>query len=554
MIADELLREDIAAATDGDPKRRLGSVSELCERLRSLSQRREERAALASAAERARLDAERLVRTRARRPWVATAAAALIVGLGASLWGFHRESIARGEAEREADIATAVNRFMIDKFIATADPNTSGRSDVSVAEAVHAAIPGIDAEFANRSPEIQAALHLAMQKALSQLSDPKAAVEEARKAILAFKKTEPVDLAHLAESHIWMANDLSRTGDYRAAAAALDEAQQELPKLAHPDAILQVRLLEVRSMIAADQMDVEGGYQLTLRALKLADSSPGVPASLHDTLQFDTADSQIMLGKTKEAEATLRDLKARQEKRLGPGSPQTLNTQVLLANCLVAMHRYQEAEALIVPAIATVKATWGDKSRRTILAESVLANLRALQSRFAESAALYSSLHARMVELYGATNQTSIAFLEGAAVATQYGGHVLEAEGMLRSALGDARAVLKEDNPQVEHLRYRLAANLLEQRKEADEAGRLLDQLSIPVLNAAEQRSDWDGRLAFQQARLLIETGQPAAARPLLKKADAVARSNASPDYDLKSVPAALAALPAAATSERSAP
>ena len=541
-ISDELLREDIAAATAGDPSRRLGSVSELCERLRNRTQRARQRDELQQAEHRAQLAAQRLERSRARRPWVVVAGVALIAGLAFSLWGFHREGVARAEAQRQAGIATAINHFMIEEFIRTADPNVSGRSDVKVIDALRAALPNIDPDFAGHSPQIQAALHLAMQKSLSQLSDPKSALEEGRKAVLAFRSNGATDLAALTESRIWMAYDLSRTGDYQAAKQQLDAADLDLPRLAPRVPELEVRALQVRGTLAADQLDIRGGYEASLKGLKIAERESTVPESLRDTLQFDVADSQIMLGETAAAEAALRALLSRQQARLGPMSPQTVNTQVLLANDLVKQRRFADAEALIVPAIATVRATWGDNARRTLLAESVLANLRSLQERYTEAAVLYEKLHEGMVALYGETNQAALAFLEGAANATRQAGDLLKSETLYRQGLSSARLVFKEDSPQLEHLRYGLAVIELDLRKPPDEAAKLLARLDAAALNNAEQRSDWDARLGYQQARLLLAQGHRAAARPLLERAQAAAAAQLprDPDLPLSAIDAAL--------------
>src|SRR6185437_15658311 len=111
-IDDELLREDIAAATDGAPARRLGSVGELCARLRRCDARRIERQRLRDAEARAQRAEHRLQRSRARRPWVAAALLALLVGLGMSLWQFQRARVARDDAQHQAAMVTATNRFL----------------------------------------------------------------------------------------------------------------------------------------------------------------------------------------------------------------------------------------------------------------------------------------------------------------------------------------------------------------------------------------------------------------------------------------------------------
>jgi eukaryotic-like serine/threonine-protein kinase len=87
-VADELLREDIVAATDGNPALRLASVSAMVERLRRRAARREERAR-GEATRRAAAEAiEASRRSRARRPWMLVGFLSLALGLSLSL-AFH---------------------------------------------------------------------------------------------------------------------------------------------------------------------------------------------------------------------------------------------------------------------------------------------------------------------------------------------------------------------------------------------------------------------------------------------------------------------------------
>jgi non-specific serine/threonine protein kinase len=535
LVADEILSEDIALATDGSPHRRLSSVGVLCERLRQRGTRRIELEARRDAARRDEQQALRAGRARARRPWMIAAGVTLAAGLGVSLWALEGENLARREAQRQADLTQAVNRFLIDEFIRTADPNVGGSKDLSVVDAVRGALPHIDRDFANRSPDVQGALHLAMQKSLSQLSDPTTALAEADKALAAFDRTEPRDHAGLVESRIWRANDLSRLGKYAAAAATLEAASRELPAVKPRIPELDVRLLQVRSMIAADQVHFQEGYDAGREALRLAEAEPSIPESLRDTLRFALADSEITLGMTTQAEHTLRDLIRRQDARLGPADPQTAYSRVLLANDLVAMRRFDEAEGLILPAIDILHKAWGERARRSVLAESVLASVRAGQARYAEAEALYVSLHDRTAAAYGETNQAAISFLDGAGANAEFAGDAAGAERWLRSALKSAHQILAEDNPQVEHLKYRLAVSLIGQgqRPRAEEAGQLLEHLDPAVLAVAEQRSDWNGRLAYARARLDVVMGRMREAAPLLAVAEREARGQSPADPDL---------------------
>src|SRR5690606_29429720 len=104
-IPDELLREDIAAATDGDRTRRIANVAELAERLRTLEARHAERERMAAAELAARAANEALQRSRARRPWIVAAMAILAVGLAVSTWLYR-------DAQLASRRTAAINEFL----------------------------------------------------------------------------------------------------------------------------------------------------------------------------------------------------------------------------------------------------------------------------------------------------------------------------------------------------------------------------------------------------------------------------------------------------------
>lgn len=79
QIDDPLLREDISESACGDPALRMKDAATLAERLERLDERRVERSKLEEARARESLAAHRRERFRASRPWMITAAAALIL-------------------------------------------------------------------------------------------------------------------------------------------------------------------------------------------------------------------------------------------------------------------------------------------------------------------------------------------------------------------------------------------------------------------------------------------------------------------------------------------
>lgn len=85
-IADALLREDIAAAMDGNPVRRLMSVAELTDRLRKRSERADIQHRVSLAEQRAETAERDRRKLRAARPWWFAAILVLAIALGVSVW------------------------------------------------------------------------------------------------------------------------------------------------------------------------------------------------------------------------------------------------------------------------------------------------------------------------------------------------------------------------------------------------------------------------------------------------------------------------------------
>lgn len=81
QIDDPLLREDISEAACVDPVLRMKNASTLAERLKRLDERRAERSKLEEAKARESLATQRRERLRASRPWMITAAAALVLAI-----------------------------------------------------------------------------------------------------------------------------------------------------------------------------------------------------------------------------------------------------------------------------------------------------------------------------------------------------------------------------------------------------------------------------------------------------------------------------------------
>lgn len=129
-VADQLLREDIAAAASGDPAVRLGEAAQLALRLRSLDLRRLEQARDLAVQAHARDLEQRLARAQARRGLLRALAATLLLGFAASTALYFRAEGESRRAEAQAQAAQAVTDFLTRNLLSAANPLISADPDI----------------------------------------------------------------------------------------------------------------------------------------------------------------------------------------------------------------------------------------------------------------------------------------------------------------------------------------------------------------------------------------------------------------------------------------
>ena len=123
-IDDEMLRDDIAAAAEGNPERRLANAADLARNLRSIEQRRVVRIAEREAQARLERETRALERMRARRVGLIAAFAALAVGFVVSAYLYVDARKARVIAELETRRAEKVAAFLGEDMFRPSIPTT----------------------------------------------------------------------------------------------------------------------------------------------------------------------------------------------------------------------------------------------------------------------------------------------------------------------------------------------------------------------------------------------------------------------------------------------
>jgi DNA-binding winged helix-turn-helix (wHTH) protein/serine/threonine protein kinase len=167
-IDDELLREDIGAAANGDPDQRLATAGELARRLRERDARRTQREAERAAAATAAAEHRRRDRAQARRIGLILAAASLVIGLiGTTLFAL-RANEARKLAEFEAARARTVGEFLAGGMFANVSDDVRKVRDMPIKELLDRAAARIPEQYAS-DPDTKRDLHLALGHAFLSL-------------------------------------------------------------------------------------------------------------------------------------------------------------------------------------------------------------------------------------------------------------------------------------------------------------------------------------------------------------------------------------------------
>lgn len=502
-IDDELLRQDIAAATDQQPRHRLSSAALLAQRVRELPQRRAQQASAQAAAERAAADQAALARSRAQRPWRLAALATLAAGTALSTWLYIDQRQSAAGLAREVAATQALNRLLREDLIAAANPGLDGRADITVADALRGAAARIDAKYAALPAAQRGRLHAAMQQALAELSLAKEAAEAGRRAV-ALLADAPGELAALQNARLRLAVDLVQLSQLDQAATVVRAIEAAPPPPGTDAAVFRARLLFAKSWLTGGDLSLQQSLAQLQEAASLVEKRSEEEAPGRGAILFGLADNLSMLGRLAEAEGVYRRLLAEQQTRWGRDHARPLYTQVGLARVLGLQGKGAEARTLLQEAAHGLQARLGAGHRHTLTARDQLAELLLREGRFDDAATEWAAVQQGFAALMGAGSSYVITVQTNRGLALHGGKHLNAAADTLRDALARARALLPDEAPQVQQIRYALADCLADLGQSASlaEAATLSLGLQPAALNLAQQEPDWPARLQRLQDRL----------------------------------------------------
>lgn len=358
-VADELLREDVAASAAGNPERRLASAAELAERIRDLKRRQALRTAERSAqhrAERARLLAHELKRTRA------VALTALILGLAAIVAGTQAYH-AKNQAIEASESARSVSDFLMEDLLHV-DQQVERPQGSSYGLALDRAASKVDIRFAS-DPLAAAKVHLLLGRRYHESSQMAKAAVEYEAAERLFSSLEGSRGPSTLRARERLATVLIDHGDVTRALTLIgDLAATWMGRKDVAALVWRLRVARL-SMFASDFETAERELRAVLGDISSANdlpapearslflewmgAAPNSAAGLKELLRAHASELMAALlgeisGHYVEAEQHARLALANYEKSLGDESELTASAQLRLAVVLVNSGRFDEAE------------------------------------------------------------------------------------------------------------------------------------------------------------------------------------------------------------------
>ncbi len=516
-IDDPLLCEDIRAATEGDPARRLGSTAELASRLRTREARREQARREHEAVEQARREREALSRSRAQRPYLVALAVLFGVGAALAFWLYATALDARNDARRELARANALNRFLNDDLIGRANPLVLAKGkDASLEDMLLVARERAGRRFATE-PGTEATIRSSLAMLLNMIERMPEAEGEARRALELFERELGPDHLDTLRARSTFARLLVRTAKYDEAHAQLDALDAAVA--AHPGDALRRYLANaawaVYAMNRGEYADAVTRFRTAIDALRITD--PGDTTML-DSLRIDLVAMLAQTGAREEArtvaQAIIDEVAAREDDNglVAAFAKAAIGRSWMLDGDL------ERAEAMLLDAQVTILALLGERHSRNLSLTNDLYAIAVDRKDWPRALEYARRVHEGFAAHFGPEHTVTHVTELNWGLALYESGDATTALRHLRSAATKLAAQLPADNPQRQLAAFWFAAVGLEHGA-VDEVRPLLDALTVAPLEAIIPNGLWPYRLATLRAQDAIARGDRDAAQPLLREA-----------------------------------
>lgn len=513
-IGDELLREDLRLATDGNPDRRLASVAGLADRLRHLERRRTEIAEQRRAQDAARRDREALARTQARRPLVVALVAALATGVVVATTLFQQAASARDQARLELERATALARFVNEDLIGRANPLVSAKGpDATLREVLLSARDRVSPRFRDQ-PHTAAEIHGSMAVLFGAVELFADAEAQARAALDLLERHGSAAGSAALRARSVLVRTHARGGRLAEAQAQLDTLERLSAQA--PAALTRHELAAARSALLIARNDFAQAI-VELRAAIEASSSaePDNPAP-RDVLRLDLVSTLALA--TRHAEALVEGRRLIDEARQRAGDNELLIALARLAMARAQGEDHAAAERLLLEARPVIVARLGEDHTRHFTLLTELLGVAFRRGDWPRAIEYAQRVHERAQARFGDDHVTTATTLLNWARALNEAGRSPDAVDRARVAHERLQRLLGPTAPRTQDAAVVRAVIELDLGRTA-QAQPLIDRLDPAVLESYRATGLWSAGIDALRGIALQQRGNAAAARPLLDSA-----------------------------------
>jgi len=329
-----------------------------------------------------------------RRHWFGVGSAALIVlALAGGVTG---TIIKQREAEREAERAVAVKRFLLDLFEQARSSVKIGGTQVREATVNDMLIAGADRveqSFASQ-PEIRDEVFEVLVQLYAETGDRERMTPLARKRLALARASFGADDARTAPAETLLAGVLLNFGENDEAKTLLDHAQASLDRAGDTDSIMRARLLRWQGVyLQFNGLKAPWPDHPLRRAVQLLRDRYADDDNLLEALMA-LPGLACKAGYADEAMAGADELQRRAIARYGPDNLFTAEATQTRGNLLMLSGRPAEAIPLMRQAIAGFRKFVGDSSPDVIIAELGLAQSHFSAGQPAEAQRLFEAAQA----------------------------------------------------------------------------------------------------------------------------------------------------------------
>lgn len=516
-IGDELLREDLQRATDGNPERRLASAAELADRLRRLEARRAERLEQERAQAAQRRDREALARTLARRPVARALVAALVLGVVVAVWLQQQAVGARNQARAELERATALARFLDEDLIGRSNPLVSAKGPDATLREVLLSARGQVAERFGAQPGTEAAVRGSLASLFGAVDLFADAEAEARRALELLERDGGGASREALQARAVLVRVLARTGRVRDAESELQRLEQlDRSGGGSGDPHAPRRIAMARSTLHIAQGDYAravGELRAAIDGLRAVE--PGDVAQL-DALRIDLITALGLTGQDAQAidegKRLIDDARSRKQ-----------DGELIVALARLALVRAQgedhaAAERLLLDAQPTIVARLGDNHSRHLTLLNELLGVAFRRGDWPRAIGYAQTVHERLRAKFGDAHALTWVTLLNWARTLSEAGRPADAADKARRAHEALHRLAGPVSPQTQDAAFVLALVELELGETA-RAQVLIDQLDAAALESGRATGEWPAAIDALRGIALQQRGQAAAARPLLDRA-----------------------------------